>query len=206
MVRTFCGFLTTPLTSSSSTCNVWFDIARTTLPRPFRMPPVEDVFRTMRAERKWFKNVRLFPSELPSIPLVADQMCNFFKGSCDSAHSAKPFAKNENSTSLPSTSRVDYPLLDKVIVSQQTAKQVIDTIADIVGLSVSELLDVNASQGGLDSLGIDSLLSLAILSKLTLIGIPVPQASISNGFLLQENFETFLESLIMKCSEVSDVV
>lgn len=60
----------------SATCSVWFDISRTKLPRPLRFPAVEDVFKHIRAKRKWFKNVRLYSSELPSLPPRADESGN----------------------------------------------------------------------------------------------------------------------------------
>ena len=50
----------------SSSCTVWFDISPKVPPRPFRIAEGEDVFK-MWAERKWYKNFRIFPSEFPTV-------------------------------------------------------------------------------------------------------------------------------------------
>ena len=54
----------------SSTCGVCYALSFAPLPCPFQLPENIDGYAKMRSEREWFKNVKVFPTELPS--LVAD--------------------------------------------------------------------------------------------------------------------------------------
>lgn len=55
-----------------SACGVWFDFSKDTLPRPFRLDLTEGSCRRLRTERKWFKNVKICPSNIPSLPPCVD--------------------------------------------------------------------------------------------------------------------------------------
>ena len=73
MVRNVSTFLVFRLiTEYSSACGVCYALSPTPLPRPFRLPQHLDGFTKMRSERKWFKNVRVYPNEMPSILLAED--------------------------------------------------------------------------------------------------------------------------------------
>ena len=199
------------LTLISATCSVWFDISRTELPRPFRLPATEDIFKQIRAERKWFKNVRLFPSELPTLPLRADGFGQFAKDAnpervlavrttnagvlANRATHPSPYRTLE---SLPSFPRIDVP--------QKIAVEAIKAIAEICGVTVDELREICGSDPDfIDSLGLDSLLSIEVIATITDLGVEVPRSA-TGSYLVQEIFESFLESFILEYIGVVDQV
>ena len=187
----------------SGTCSVWFDICRTKLPRPFRIPAGEDVFRQIRAERKWFKNVRLFPSDLPNLP----------RGARNSSHSGNlieqqsvllvPTAKNEIMEQFvihptPSESLPHFPRSD---VPQDVAAKAISCIAEICGVTLDELRSMCGSGSNLlDSLGFDSLITLAMVSAIRNLGIEIPRPAYG------PDLGTFLESFILEYIDMVDRV
>lgn len=188
----------------SSTCNVWFDISRKNLPRPFRVTPVEDAFKQIRAERKWFKNVRLFPSGFPSLPSVVDESGYF------SSDASK--VRVTQMGNIPECNRKDHgclgprfapngdlPSFSNAYVSPELASEAITAIADIFEVSVSELREISTGPPGIESLGLDSLTSIEIIYKLTKLGVKVPTpVSNKTEIFVQEIFECFLESFIME--------
>ena len=195
----------------SATCGVWFDISRTKLPRPFRLPATEDIFKQIRAERKWFKNVRLFPSELPSLPLRADEFGRFAKVA-NPASVLSPRTTNDrilaNRATHPSPYRSleSLPSFPRINVSQDIAIEAIKAIAEICGVTVDELREICAGDPDfIDSLGLDSLLSIEITGTITDLGIEVPR-SVKGSYLVQEIFESFLESFILEYIGVVDQV
>ncbi|MCJ1261586.1 hypothetical protein MMC22_001451 [Lobaria immixta] len=188
-----------------STCSVWFDISRTTFPTPFPMIPARDVFKQIRAERKWFKNVRLFPSEFPSLPLVGDESGHFTKP-VSKHHATRMgyFADNtrkDHVNPCPSfASADDTPSFPNIDVSQEVAAQAIIAIADVLTISVSELRELSTTPSGIESLGLDSLWSIEIISLLLRSGVKLP----TPYFFDQGVLDRFLESFIMKHGNAFD--
>ena len=195
----------------SGTCSVWFDISRTKLPRPFRFPATEDVFKQIRAERKWYKNVRLFPSELPSLPLHGNNSGHFTK--CVNPDSTLAVQTNNDSVLMgrvthPSPYRrlESLPSFPRTDVSQEIAVRAIGAIAEICGVTVDELRRIcDNDPDFIDSLGLDSLLSIEVIDTITKLGVEVPRSA-TGSFLVQEVFESFLESFILECVGVVDQV
>lgn len=94
--------------TSSSRCNVWFDISRKILPKPLRPPeqilltrddsftrvrgakrklletydddklPAQDLHKKMRTERREFRNIRMHFTPLPKAPAVSSVPCLYF--------------------------------------------------------------------------------------------------------------------------------
>lgn len=191
----------------SETCGVWFDISRTKLPRPFRFPAAEDVFKQIRAERKWFKNVRLFPSELPSLPLKVDESGHVEKFAGPKSNLTVPIAQKENMAHMvthPSPYRAfeSLPSFPRIDIPQELATKAIEAIADVCGMTVDELQGI-CSTGGpdfIDSLALDSLSSIELIFTLTDIGVEIPKSA-TGGYLVQEVFEVFLESFILQLTK-----
>ena len=179
----------------------------TKLPRPFRFSAAEDVFKQIRAERKWFKNVRLFPSELPSLPLKVNESGHVEKFAGPKSHLPVPIAKKENMAHLvthPSPYRAfdSLPSFPRIDIPQERATKAFTAIADVCGMTVDELRGI-CSTGGpdfIDSLGLDSLSSLELIFTLTDIGVEIPRSA-TGGYLVQEVFEGFLGSFILQLSE-----
>lgn len=91
------------------------------------------------------------------------------------------------------------------VVSQELAAQAITAIADIFEVSVNELREISPSPPGIASLGLDSLTSLEIVHKLTILGVNLPiRVSGNNGFFVQEVLEYFLESFIVEHGNAFD--
>ena len=169
----------------------------------------DDVFRQIRTERKWFKNVRLFPSELPSLPFKVDESGHLQKASSNRAsvlpaqttltHGSSQYLVTHPSpyraiASLPSFPRVDIP--------QDVAVRAINDIAEICGLTVQELREIcSRDPDFIDSLGLDSLLSIVIIDSLTKLGVEVPRSA-TGSYLVQEVFELFLGSFIVDYIDV----
>lgn len=204
-------FSNTKIDLDSATCSVWFDISRTRLPRPFRLPATEDVFKQIRAERKWFKNVRLFPSELPTLPLRADEFGQFAKDA-NPERVLTVRTTNDGVLASRATHPSPYrtleflPSFPRINVSQEIAIEAIKAIADICGLTVDELREICGSDPDfIDSLGLDSLLSIEVIATITNLGIEVPRSA-TGSYLVQEIFESFLESFILEYIGIVDQV
>lgn len=149
--------------------------------------------------------MRLFPSELPSLPLRADELGRVAKVLtvqttddgvlANRATHPSPYRKLE---SLPSFPRIN--------VSQETAIRAIKAIAEICGVTVNELQEICSSDPDfIDSLGLDSLLSLEVIATITELGVEVPRSA-TGSYLVQEIFESFLESFILEYIRVVDQV
>ena len=200
------------LTLISATCGVWFDISRTKLPRPFRFSAAEDVFKQIRAERKWFKNVRLYPSEMPSLPLQVDESGHVEKFAGPKSDLSVPIAKKGKMAHLmthPSPYRAleSLPSFPRIEIPQELATKAITAIADVCGVTVDELREICGTSGPdfIDSLGLDSLLSMELIFTLTDIGVDIPKSA-TGGYLVQEIFEGFLASFILQLTESGHVV
>lgn len=154
----------------SATCSVWFDISRTNLPRPFRFPATEDAFIQIRADRKWFKNLRLFPSELPNFLPKINECGHIGKdGKLKSVLLVQPVENEipEHFVIHPSPHRAfeSLPSFTRTDVSQEIAVRAIKAIAEICGLTVDELREICGSGPVfIDSLDLDLLLSIEIIN------------------------------------------
>ena len=188
----------------SATCGVWFDISRTKLPRPFRFSAAEDVFKQIRAERKWFKNVRLFPSELPSLPLKVDEFGYVEKFAGPKSDLPVPKENMAYLVTHPSPYRAfeSLPSFPRIEIPQELATKAMEAIADVCGMTGDELRGICSTNGPdfIDSLGLDSLSSIELIFTLTDIGVEIPRSA-TGGYLVQEVFEGFLESFILQLTE-----
>ena len=100
--------------------------------------------------------------------------------------------------SLPPFLRID--------VSQETAIKTIRSIADNCGMTVHELREICGSDPDfIDSLGLDSLLSMVIVATMTELGVEVPRSA-TGSYLEREVFKSFLESFILEYIGVMDRV
>lgn len=166
------------------------------------MPAAEEVFKQIRAERKWFKNVRLCPSEFPSLPPVADESGNFTKASVTQTRYFSESGRTDHVNSGPLFAPDgDPPSFSNVDISQELAAQSIAAIAEIFEVSVNELREISTSPSGIgiQSLGLDSFEGLEIIHRLTKLGVKIPSSvSEKTGFFVQEVLECFLESLIIQ--------
>lgn len=166
------------------------------------MPAAEEVFKQIRAERKWFKNVRLCPSEFPSLPPVADESGNFTKTSVTQTGYFPESGRTDHVNSGPLFAPDgDPPSFLNVDISQELAAQSVAAIAEILEVSMNELLEISTSPSGIgiEFLGLDSLTGLEIIHKLTRLGVKIPSPiSEKTGFFMQEVLECFLESLIIQ--------
>ena len=162
------------------------------------MIPTEDDFKHMRAERKWFKNVLLFPSKYPSLPSVADESGCVTKAIGSSSESTRNYQVNNGQVSAPDG---DSLCLSKVDISEEAATQAIISIADVFAVSVTELREICTSSSGIESLGLDSLICLIIIYELINLGVIMP-SSVSGSFFEQEILKCFLESFIMEYGDL----
>lgn len=185
----------------SSTCSVWFDTSRTKIPRPFRLPPVEDVFKHMRTERKWFKNVMLCPADLPSLPLTADNN-GFFSKSSNNAEKP-PGDTGIGTPALPVPSpKIDGPGTDKQptydytgVINPEAVGKVLTMIADVFDMSIQEFREAYARESALKSLGMDSLMRLMIMYNLEDMGINAPD--VKDGPIIRyHDLEGFIRYLL----------
>lgn len=71
---------------------------------------------------------------------------------------------------------------------------------------MNELQEICSSDPDfIDSLGLDSLLSLEVIATITELGVEVPRSA-TGSYLVQEIFESFLESFILEYIRVVDQV
>ena len=183
----------------------------TELPRPFRFSAAEDVFKQIRAERKWFNNVRLFPSELPSLPLKLDESGHVEKFAGPKSDPSVPNAKEENMAHLvthPSPYRAfeSLPSFSRIEIPQELAMKATEAISDVSGMTVDELRGICSTRKPdfVDTLGLDSLSSIDLISTLIDIGIEIPRSAtcfLDRRYLVQEIFEGFLGSFILQLTE-----
>lgn len=152
------------------------------------MKHTEDIFRKVRSERKWFKNVRLVPSEVPSLPPVADALGFWVKGG--------------PSVPLPRELRTDSKILlsaAKVQVAPEIARKAIEIVAEDSGFDLCEL------RGFTDSIDLDcdSLLSLVIGNDLLNLGLQIPKNRFGNTVMGKE-LGQFLKAFISEHGHLLD--
>ena len=151
--------------------------------------------------------MRLFPSELPSLPLKVDESGHIEKFAVPKSDLSVPVVKQENMAHLvthPSPYREfeSLPCFPRIEIPQDLAKKAIEAIADVCGVTVDELRGICRTSGPdfIDSLGLDSLSSLELIFTLTDIGVEIPRSA-TGGYLVQEVFEGFLGSFILQLTE-----
>ncbi len=108
------------------------------------------MFKQIRAEKKWFKNLRLFPSELPRLPLRADESGQFER--CSNLESALSVqtAKDGvlgNRVTHPGPYRAfeSLPSFPRIDVSKETAITAMRSIAEICGVTENALREICGS-------------------------------------------------------------
>ena len=161
------------------------------------------MFQQIRTERKWFKNVRLFPSGIPTLPFRADESVHFKQStSRESILPVQTAVMNDRPQHLvthsgPYRAIAPLPSFPRVEVSKEFAVRAIKVIAEIFEVTVQEVREICSRKPDfIDSLGLDSLLSIAIIGRLTKLGVEVPRSA-TGSYLVPEVFELFLESFIL---------
>ncbi|KAL9027940.1 MAG: hypothetical protein Q9196_003619, partial [Gyalolechia fulgens] len=181
-----------------SACEVWFDLSRQSLPRPFRLISTENLFQRLRADRKWFKNVKICPTEWPILPLKSDRLEERWitEGRTGTTQliptKVDEGVRQENLQNSWSSFKVTADDAD----GQATAAQAIKLISEELDISVDELKDLvfNNSQPG--TLGIDSLTSLSIIFQLQDIGLNPLGALDKSGTILDLFVEAYIRDFV----------
>ncbi len=150
--------------------------------------------------------MRLFPSELPSLPLKVDEFGHLEKvGKVIPAQTAKKGMPG-HFVAHPSPHKAyeTLPSFPRFDVSQEVATEAIMAIADICTVTVDELREICSSGPDfIDSLGLDSLLSLEVIDTMTKLGVNIPRTA--TGSYFQEDFQGFLGSFILEYIDAEDV-
>ena len=147
-----------------SVCNIWFDTRTKPPPRPFRIPSVATGFKQIRAERQWFRNVMIFPSDLHIL---------------SSSHHRPNHLVFTKIVQSPSEILSKYSTSNLGIdTSNPTADEIIRMVAEYSCISVEELQKMSASEAEVLSHALDSLICIQILYKLGTIGFHVPMADL----------------------------
>ena len=152
--------------------------------------------------------MRLFPSDLPSLALSANDSGHFDKLVEQKSVLPVPTAKNEIMEQLvthssPSESLSPSP---RTVISQDIAAKAISAIAEICGVTVDELRSICGSGPDLsDSLGFDSLLILEIEFAIEELGVAIPRSA-KGPYLPRKDLGVFLESFILEYIDAVDRV
>lgn len=155
--------------------------------------------------------MRLYSSELPSLPPRANDSGYFVKAAGLQSVSPVPTAKNETMEQLvphpgPHKASESLPSLSQTEVSHEIAAKAINAIAEICGVTVDELRSICGSGPGfIDSLGFDSLLSLEVEFAIEELGVVLPRSA-TGQYLAQKDLEIFLESFIVEYIDAVDRV
>ena len=153
--------------------------------------------------------MRLFPSGLPSLPLKVDEFGHLEKvGKVIPAQTAKKGMPGHfvahPSPPRPHKAYETQPSLPRIDVSQEVATEAIRAIADICSVTVDELREICGNGPDfIDSLGLDSLLSLEVIDTMTKLGVNIPRTA--TGSYFQEDFQCFLGSFILEYIDAADV-
>lgn len=155
--------------------------------------------------------MRLYSSELPSLPPRANESGNFVKAAGPRSVSPVPTAKNETMEQLvthpsPHTASKTLPSLSQTKVSHEIAAKAINAIAEICGVTVDELRSIcDSGPEFIDSLGLDSLSSLEVTFAMEKLGVSLPRSA-TGSYLAQKDFEIFLESFVVEYIDAVDRV
>ena len=107
----------------------------------------------------------------------------------------------------PSPYRVleSLPSFPKIEVSQDLATKALIVIAETCGMTVEALQGIcdDDVPDSIDSLGLDSLLSIQTIRNLRSLGVEIPSLA-TGSYLVQDVFEGFLESFIVECIATID--
>ncbi|KAL8827153.1 MAG: hypothetical protein Q9170_007131 [Blastenia crenularia] len=189
---------------SCSACSVWFDVSREQLPRPFRLGSVENVFQRLRAQRKWFKNVKICRTEIPRIPPTSDHLGMWVKMGGNQIPTQVTLTEADDRLRLENLQNSIIPF-EKSSGETSTqnkleavAAQAIREISEEVGIPVEELKDLAFNDFEPGTLGIDSLLSLSIIMRLECLGINLPKpcpakSSYVHGLYLESFVKDFVK-------------
>ena len=185
-------------------CGTWSALSREPIPKPFRFIQTEDVFRKLRSDRKWFKNVKVCLTDFPKLPPASD-----FRGYWVKATKAQAWDKIATASN-PRRENPGVTLLsfeDKSVSIFCTEKS--EIIANAVRVFSEELLmpkedlkewaSKNYEPG---TLGVDSLVALSIIQKLRHMDVDWPSLSgyASQMLLVGRDFEMFIRDVVnMNC-------
>ena len=182
-----------------STCQVWFDISKTLLPRPFRLGSTENIFQRLRAERKWYKNVKIVASGIPKLPPTFDHQGMWVKMGGSQTPTGTMITEVEDQTrqknlreSMSSFDPSDFGLRKR----EAAAAQAIRGTCEEIALSIEELKDLCFNDFELGLLGVDSLLMFSVIHRLQGLGINPPKPDYGTGYTESLLFEAFIKDFV----------
>ena len=212
---------------SSPKCEVWNSITREAPPRPFRaleskcaeqktiattsfgFHKCDDFFKQLRIERMAFKNMQIYMMDLTALQGMFNSGQVEIKSDYQtSAWSEQEWKKSPISFEYPSESPVSpspsahnsFPKVSHKIYNNYqcvpgwSSKRVFTLIANELGINVLEL----SSTSRFEDMGLDSLLSLSVVSQLRSAGLDLP-TSIFWDFPTVQELEAFLDPLDYCC-------
>lgn len=190
-----------------SICGLWFDISQRSLPRPFRLQLTEDNFQRIRTERKWNKNVIIHPLDLANLTLDSPPESWIQKGieristqlipnNIEENH--REYLQDKLASSIENVhGDPDYPGNFETV-----AAQAIKQTCEELYLTVDELKNLAANDFEPGTLGIDSLLSFSITSRLRGLGVNPP--TLGDGLYLESFIKDFVNEYSYCFKEISD--
>lgn len=186
-----------------SSCGVWFDLSRKHIARPFRLVSTEHVFQTLRAERKWFKNVRICPTEIPSLAPTSDTMEFWVKRGGGQVPTQMRLTELDDAMRQENLRNAVLSLQasseDKGALEEReaAAAQAIRLMSETAYLSVEELQDLAFNDFEPGMLGLDSLLMMEISVRLKKLGITPPRDDPANNTLVESLYvEYFIKDFV----------
>ncbi|KAL8784941.1 MAG: hypothetical protein Q9213_003683 [Squamulea squamosa] len=171
-------------------CDVWFDYSKDSIPRPFRLDPTRNVFQTLRTERKWFKNVKICPSDIPGLPPSIDDRGNVVKGLTMKPEMDGQVIEDHTYHPTPSSKTAIEGDFD-LNIPELVATQAIRLVTEEISMNFGELKELTSAGAEPEDLGIDSLLAVSITWRFQELGIEPP-----TGHRFYDPL--FLESFIRK--------
>ena len=188
-------------------CQVWFDLSKVALPRPFRLGSTENIFQRLRTERKWYKNVKICASGIPKLPPTSDHRGMWIKVDEGQNFTGKMITKVEDEVRQKnlreSMSSFDLNDFDRKR-GEAAAAQAIKEICEHTFLSIEELKDLCSNDFKSEHLGVDSLLMFGIMNVLQNLGINSPKLNYESGYWQPLLFEEFIKDFVNEywyCSE-----
>ncbi|KAI4259142.1 MAG: hypothetical protein L6R42_004733 [Xanthoria sp. 1 TBL-2021] len=145
----------------------------------------------LRTERKWFKNVKICPSNIPGLPPCVDDQGLWIEAPTisESTHERRNQETLCKTSISPEKNANGHGYL---IIRATVAAEIIRGIAEDLYLTVAELEDIAANDSEPGRLGIDSLMAVSISWRLKSLEIAPPK-----GFAAQDFYDgLFLESFI----------
>ncbi|KAL8915745.1 MAG: hypothetical protein Q9172_006709 [Xanthocarpia lactea] len=180
-----------------TSCDVWFDISKDPLPRPFRLDPTEGTFHRLRTERKWYKNVKICHSAIPSLPPCVDNQ-GFWVKAPPKSQEVDERLRQETFCKTSSSLEGDLKDCGYMNIPENVATEAIRRIAGDLYLTVAELRDIAVNESEPGGLGVDSLMAMSIAWQLQDLGFTAPKGFNEFDFYDCRFLESFIRSLVQR--------